>query len=105
MNIIRHFYDLHSNLTKKLDQFYGNSINRKPIEANELVKELLDGKQPFAIYETNDEVSGSSFRRVQVISIRQLRQDCSNEFVRIRYLDIGGSGVVPIAGLLRIHSR
>lgn len=104
MNAIRHFYNLHTNLTAKLDQFYGNSINRKSVDVEKIVMELSNGKQPFAIYETNDEVHGSNFRRVQVIAIRSLH-DCAAEFVRIRYLDIGGNEVVPIAGLLQIHSR
>lgn len=66
---------------------------------------LSNSQHVFGIYEINDEVTSGSYRRVEVIAIRNLsaREIC-NEFCRIRFVDVGGSDIVPLAGLLVLHS-
>lgn len=67
---------------------------------------MLTKAQPvFGIYEINDEVTSGSYRRVEVIAVRNLiSADISSEFCRIRFVDVGGSDIVPLAGLLALHS-
>lgn len=66
---------------------------------------LNNGKQVFAIYEYNDEITSGSYRRVQILAVRRPGAiDYNNEFCRIRFLDVGGNDIVPLSGLIAIHS-
>ena len=59
----------------------------------------------FGIYETNDEIRDRNFRRIQILAMRSRRgQEWTSEFCRIRYLDVGGTEIVPICCILRIHT-
>jgi len=104
-NHIKEFYEHHLKQTLELDNFYGNPSNRKPVEGIHLAEALKSGPA-YAIYESSNETMSGSFRRVQVISIRNMNAaDMNNEFCRVRFLDVGGTDIVPLAGLLKIHSR
>lgn len=60
----------------------------------------------YAIYEYNDEMISCSYRRVQVLAVRNPKSpDYSSEFCRIHFLDVGGNDIVPLAGLIAVHSR
>uniref|UniRef100_A0A915E4R6 Tudor domain-containing protein n=1 Tax=Ditylenchus dipsaci TaxID=166011 RepID=A0A915E4R6_9BILA len=88
-----------------LDSFYSHPGNRKTINWRIVKKAWRNHRSVFAICECNDEVTSGSYRRVQVMAIRNPKApDYSNEFCRIRFTDVGGKDIVPLAGLLAIHS-
>lgn len=98
-------YEKQQKWASVLDSFYSHPSNRKTINWRIVKKAWRNHKSVFAICECNDEVTSGSYRRVQVMAIRNPKApDYSNEFCRIRFIDVGGKDIVPLAGLLAIHS-
>uniref|UniRef100_A0A914MG89 Uncharacterized protein n=1 Tax=Meloidogyne incognita TaxID=6306 RepID=A0A914MG89_MELIC len=103
-NPIRRLYNLQSELAFELNKFYGDPINRRKVDPEEVFAKLAVGPY-FGIYETNDEIRDRNFRRIQILAMRSRRgQEWTSEFCRIRYLDVGGTEIVPICCILRIHT-
>lgn len=104
---IRRLFKAQQRRQSELNDFYGRQANRRDVNCGELAQSLRRGPV-YAIYEHNDGNTVSSFRRVRVISIRNMNandNDMEDEFCRVRFLDVGGADIVPLAGLLKIHSR
>ncbi|KAI1710566.1 Tudor domain containing protein [Ditylenchus destructor] len=90
---------------RQLDAFYGSQCNRWPIDPVDVRNALQKGMKVFGIWEHNDEISKGCYKRVELLAVQHPNAaDYSNEFCRIRFLDVGGSDIVPLAGLLAIHS-
>lgn len=103
-NPIRRLYNLQTEISLELNKFYGDPINRRKVDPQEVFANLEMGPY-FGIYETNDEIRDRNFRRIQIIAMRKKRgQEWTTEFCRIRYLDIGGTEIVPICCILQIHT-
>ncbi|CAK5077434.1 unnamed protein product [Meloidogyne enterolobii] len=103
-NPIRRLYNLQSELALELNKFYGDPINRRKVDPNEVFTNLAVGPY-FGIYETNDEIRDRNFRRIQILAMRNRRgPEWTSEFCRIRYLDVGGTEIVPFCCILRIHT-
>ena len=103
---IKRLYDQQAKLSETLTTFYGNPENSKPIEVDKVAQQLTSQAPFYAIYhQIGDEAQGPEFRRVQLLSLRNMEaQNWKAEFGRIRYLDFGGTELVPISSLIRIHS-
>ncbi|KAL3103409.1 hypothetical protein niasHS_002595 [Heterodera schachtii] len=105
---IRALFESQIALADKLDGFYGKPENRLHFEPSKIASQLRKGPV-FAIIESNKRIfigrEGATFRRIQILSIRNLNStsEFANEFCRIRYIDIGGSEIVPLSGVLRMH--
>ena len=104
---IKRLYEQQAKLSETLTSFYGNPENSKPIEVDKVAQQLTSQAPFYAIYhQIGDEAQGPAFRRVQLLSLRNMEaQNWKAEFGRIRYLDFGGTELVPISSLIRIHSR
>ncbi|KAI1711308.1 Tudor domain containing protein [Ditylenchus destructor] len=99
-------YEEHQTWASNLDSFYADPSNRIPINQRIVRNVMKNRKKVFAIYEWNDEITNSSFRRVQILSIRDPNvADYSKEFCRIRFIDHGGHDIIPLVALLAIHSK
>uniref|UniRef100_A0A183BQW9 Tudor domain-containing protein n=1 Tax=Globodera pallida TaxID=36090 RepID=A0A183BQW9_GLOPA len=105
---VRALFEYQIALADQLDGFYGKTENRRQFEPHDIALQLKTGPV-FAILKSNKNVftgrEDGTFRRVQIISIRNLSTaaDFGNEFCRIRYIDVGGSEIVPLSGLLQMH--
>uniref|UniRef100_A0A914HWS3 Tudor domain-containing protein n=1 Tax=Globodera rostochiensis TaxID=31243 RepID=A0A914HWS3_GLORO len=105
---VRALFEYQIALADQLDAFYGKPEIRRQFEPHDIALQLKTGPV-FAILKSNKNVftgrEDGTFRRVQIISIRNLSTaaDFGNEFCRIRYIDVGGSEIVPLSGLLRMH--
>uniref|UniRef100_A0A915DTT3 Uncharacterized protein n=1 Tax=Ditylenchus dipsaci TaxID=166011 RepID=A0A915DTT3_9BILA len=98
-------YDDHRKWANTLDSFYGQPTNRKAIIGAIVKNMFFAGRKVFGMFEWNDEVTSGSYRRVEVLAVRnKAASDYSSEFCRIRFIDVGGIDIVPLAGLLAIHS-
>ncbi|KAI1711223.1 Tudor domain containing protein [Ditylenchus destructor] len=90
---------------RQLDAFYGSQCNRWPIDHENVRNAVQKRLKVSAIWEYNDEISKGCYKRVEIMAVQHPHaNDYSNEFCRIRFLDVGGSDIVPLAGLLAIHS-
>lgn len=60
----------------------------------------------YGIYEDFDEQSETGhYRRIELVALRLDPGDADSEFCKARFLDGGGYKIVPLASILRIHSK
>uniref|UniRef100_A0A914CPT6 Tudor domain-containing protein n=1 Tax=Acrobeloides nanus TaxID=290746 RepID=A0A914CPT6_9BILA len=95
----------------ELDTWYGQQANRHAVDASTVRTMLEKGKPVFGIYEVYSEHSETgSWRRVEIIGLRPIERNQEQpmaapwQFCRVRFLDFGGTDIVPVANILKIHA-